>query len=73
MNDNPWKLSHGEMQALDQWVLQGTQTGAAKALGVNRTSVATAVMRARVKMQAKHAMQAVLMWDRFAYGREGAA
>lgn len=66
---NPWNLTEREAQMLDLWAIHGSQCEAARLLEIDRNTVTTLIARATSKMAAKHNVHALLMWDRFAYGR----
>lgn len=66
-------MSEREQQVLDLWCIHGTRDAVGKALGIHACTVGTFAGRAMRKMGVEHTTQALIAWDRFAFGRGDSA
>lgn len=65
---DPWNLSEKMRIALTAYVEHASQKAAAHRIGMNEKTLNAHICRAADRMQAVNALQAALMWDRFARG-----
>lgn len=67
--ENPWKLTQKEQTILDAVIVYDGQTVAAQKLGLSKYHVNAVLGRARERMNARSNLAALLLWDRFVFGR----
>jgi hypothetical protein len=59
-----WRLTAGQIRALDAQLEHICESGAADALGVSVKTVSAQTVRARDKMGARNRFETLLAWDR---------
>lgn len=63
--NNPWGLSESQALAMQAYIENGTEKGAAYALNKNFRTVSTHIGRAMERMDARNRLHAALTWDRW--------
>jgi DNA-binding CsgD family transcriptional regulator len=66
---NPWGLSAREAELLDLWCIHGTRAAVCRVMRITTGTAGTFAERAASKMGVSHTTQALIQWDRFAFGR----
>jgi DNA-binding NarL/FixJ family response regulator len=66
MNNNPWELSAGQCRVLEAITENVCDKAAAQVLGISPKTVSVQVTRARLKMNARNRLDAILLFDRWA-------